>query len=93
MFKNLQELTDYIVEVYGDDADYITIFTNPSYVSAFVGVSEDLRAVYDFDLMVEWLMKEDGCDESEAIDCIEHNAIRSLPYQENPPIILHRIEE
>lgn len=68
----------------------VVIFSNPSYASAFMGISEDNRAIYDYDLMVKFLMEE-GCSGTDAIEFIEYNTIRSLPYYENPPIIMHRL--
>jgi len=63
-----------------------------SYDSAFIGISEDGRAIYDFDLMVEWVMEQDGCSADDAIEWIEYNAIRSLPYVgTKAPIIMYRI--
>ena len=76
-----------------EDREYedIVIFSNPSYASAFIGISEDNRAVYDFDLMVEYLIEEEGLNDMDAIEFIEYNCIRSLPYYENSPIIIHRM--
>jgi hypothetical protein len=70
----------------------VLLFENPSYDTAFVGISEDFKAVYDYDLMVEHLMSEDGMEMDEAIDFIEYNTIRSLPYYDNHPIIFTKIE-
>lgn len=69
----------------------VMIFSNPDYASAFIGISEDNRAVYDYDKMVEHLMDRDGMTEIEAIEFIEYNTIRSLPYFENAPIIIHNL--
>lgn len=70
----------------------ILLFDNPSYVSAFIGVSDDGKAIYDFDLMVECLIKEDDIDASSAIEFIEYNTIRALPYYKNSPIIKYSIK-
>jgi hypothetical protein len=70
----------------------IVYFTNYSYDNALIGVSEDNRAIYDFNKMVEWLMYEEGFEESEAIEWIEFNTIRALPYISNSPIIMYPIE-
>lgn len=43
--------------------DGVVYFTNPSYTKAFLGVSTDDRAIYDFDLMIESLVEEDGMTE------------------------------
>lgn len=73
--------------------DDVLLFDNPSYDDALIGVTEDGRAVYDFDKMVAWLVEHDGVDEIEAIEWIEYNAIRALPYEgDRAPIIMYPIE-
>lgn len=69
----------------------VMIFSNPDYASAFIGISEDNRAVYNYDKMVEYLMDRDGMTDIEAVEFIEYNTIRSLPYFENAPIIIHSL--
>ena len=69
------------------------VFENPDYDPAIIGVTEnDDRVVYDFDLMVKHLVDTDGMTELEAIEFIEYNTIRSLPYMENAPVIIRRLE-
>ena len=78
-----------------EDYDYedVLIFSNPDYASAFVGVSYDNRAVYDYDKMVEYLMDRDGMTDIEAIEFIDYNTIRSLPYYgEGTPIIIYKLD-
>jgi hypothetical protein len=59
----------------------VVFFTDYSYDDALIGVDTDNRAVYDFNKMVNWLIeKEDFDNEEEAIEWIEYNTIRSLPY-------------
>lgn len=68
----------------------IKYLTNYSYDDALIGVTEDGRAIYDFDKMVEWLMDEEGWSDTEAIEWIEYNTIRALPYMgEDAPIIMY----
>lgn len=72
----------------------IKYFTNFSYDTALIGVSEDNRAVYDFDLMVEWLIETKDFTQDEAIEWIEYNTIRALPYMgSGAPIIMYRLIE
>ena len=74
------------------DAGYegVVYFTNPSYDDALVGVTDDNRAVYDYEKMVFWLQQNEECSDEEARDWIEYNAIRSLPYAgELSPIVMH----
>ena len=75
------------------DAGYedVLIFENPSYDDALVGVTEDNRAVYDFDKMVEWLCEHDGMSHEGAVEFIEFNTIRALPYYENAPVVLYTL--
>lgn len=73
--------------------DDVTYLTNYSYDDALIGVSEDGRAVYDFDKMVEWLMNKEGWTDIEAIEWIETNTIRALPYMgADAPIIMYSLE-
>ena len=70
---------------------YLTGF---SYDTALIGVSHDDRTVYDYDLMVQWLVEEEGFTEEEAVEWIDYNTIRALPYMgEDGPIVLHRFVE
>lgn len=72
----------------------VIIFQEPSYDDALIGVDTSNRAVYDFNKMVEWLMKEDNIDETDAIEFIEYNTVRALSYMgENSPIIVYPIEK
>lgn len=73
------------------DAGYegIKYLTDYSYDDALIGVSEDGRAIYDYEKMIEWLMDEEGWTDNEAIEWIETNTIRSLPYMgEGAPIVM-----
>lgn len=77
------------------DAGYenVTIFSGDTYDDALIGISEDGCAIYDFDLMVKWLMDKDpALTDIDAIEWIEYNVIRSLPYAgEKHPIIMYSI--
>ena len=71
----------------------IMTFGGPDYEDALIGVSEDNRAIYDYDLMIESLMDHDDMTYEEAIDWIDYNTIRSLPYAgSDAPIIMYRLE-
>ena len=69
-----------------EDVKYLT---NYSYDDALIGVSENGRAIYDYNLMIEWLVFNEGFEPSEAIEWINYNTIRALPYMgEDAPIVL-----
>ena len=76
------------------DAGYedVVVFSGDSFDDALIGISEDNRAIYDYDLMVEWLMREDGMTSEEAMEWIDYNTIRSLQYVgDKAPIIMFKI--
>ena len=71
-----------------------TVFENPDYDSAIIGYNDDdSRIIYDFEKMAKCLMEEDGMTYEEAVDFIDYNTIRALPYFPKAPIILHSIED
>ena len=77
------------------DAGYegIKYLTNYSYDDALIGVSHDGRAIYDYNLMIDWLMDELGWSDNEAEDWVNYNTIRALPYMgEGAPIIMYALE-
>lgn len=73
-----------------EDVIYLTNF---GYDDALIGISEDNRAVYDYNKMIEWLIKEENWSEEEAIEWIDYNTIRALSYMgDKAPIIMYPIE-
>jgi len=70
----------------------VLFFVNYSYDDALIGVSDDGRAIYDYEKMIEWLMDEEGWSDNEAVEWIEVNTLRALPYMgEGKPIIMYPI--
>ncbi len=69
----------------------VVVFDNPSFDNSIIGFSADDRVIYDFDLMVRELMADNNWNEVEAIEFIEFNTLRALPYiGENAPIVMVR---
>ena len=89
MNKDTRSAEDKILDNGFED---VIILKDFSYDTALVGVSDCGRAIYDFEKMVEWLMWAEDFDEDEAIDWIEYNTIRALPYMgEKAPIIMYQL--
>ena len=66
----------------------------PDYDAALIGVTTDGQAVYDYDRMVGCLMDEDGMEELEAMEFIDYNTIRALPYAgSSAPVIIHLFDK
>jgi len=74
------------VEDYGLEGEVL----DPEYYDeAIVGVSTDGRAIYDWDKVIDITMVEEQISEANAIDWHEYNTLKSLPYLENPPVLVH----
>lgn len=69
------------------------VFDSPEFDDAIIGTTHDGRVVYDFDKMVKGFVEANGGTEEEAIEFIEYNTIRSLPYYPNSPVIMYPLEE
>ena len=81
-----QEIRDLLCDI----NDQAIVFDNPDFDDAIIGITHDGKAVYDYLGMVHSLMKEDGINEEEAVDFIDYNTIRALPYAgEYAPVIVH----
>lgn len=77
------------------DAGYedVLFLVNYSYDDALIGISEDGRAVYDYEKMIDWLMDKEGWSEIEAVEWIEYNTMRAIPYMgEKSPIIMYPLQ-
>lgn len=76
------------------DAGYedVVLFSDFSYDDALIGITEDNRAVYDYNLMVDWLMRTEGWSYEDSVEWIDYNTIRALPYAgEDAPIIMYQL--
>ena len=66
----------------------LSVFENPSYDGCIVGISTDNQVIYSLSQMVEWFCKENNCSFDESLEYIDYNTIRTIPYMENPPVII-----
>lgn len=84
-----QKIRDTLCDMGCEDA---VVFDNPDYDDAIIGATTEGSAVYDYDEMVRILVERDGMEELEAIDFIDYNTIRALPYAgDNAPVIMTRL--
>lgn len=77
IFNSVEELREYL-EAQGHENTIF--FENPSFVKAITGITDSEQLIYDYDLMIAAAMEEEGWTYDEAIDWIEYNTIRSIPY-------------
>lgn len=70
----------------------VSVFAGDDYDDAIIGVTSDNRAIYEFEKMVDCLMNKYGWSDIDAIEWIEYNTIRALPYfGANAPIIMYSL--
>ena len=92
--KTNQDIKNALAEQFDEEIlDTIVLIDTEAYARAVIGITEDYRLIYDYDSMVEGLMEMNKLSEQDAIDHIEYNTIRSLPYIENAPIIKYNLIE
>lgn len=71
----------------------LVLLENYSFDDAFVGVTHDNRAIYDFNKMVTWLAQETGWSREDAAMWVEYNTIRAIPYGGHAgPVVMFTIE-
>ena len=72
-----------------EDCGDVLMLDNHAYDRSIVGITVDGKLVYDYEKMVEEFMDDEECDELEALEWLEYNTMRALPYMgERRPIIL-----
>lgn len=78
------------LDAYAEEHDQeIKILDNSAFDKSVVGISEDGRLVYDYRKMVIEYMEDEECSEEEAIEWLDYNTLRAIPYfGENHPIIV-----
>ena len=77
IFNSVEELREFL-EAQGHEGT--VFFENPSFVKAITGITDSGQLIYDYDLMIEAAMEEEGWDAESAIEWIEYNTLRSIPY-------------
>jgi hypothetical protein len=66
-----------------------------AYAPAIIGLTDDYHnIIYDKDILINCFMDANNMTENEAIEWVEYNVIRSIPYQGvNAPIIIQCIDK
>jgi hypothetical protein len=69
------------------------VLDNPSFDDSIVGVEMNSdRIIYSYDKMIVEYAKDNNCDELEAMDWINYNTIRALPYiGDKAPMIMFEV--
>ena len=89
LFKDVEELKELLNDLSYPDT---VVFENPSYLKAIIGISDEGALCYSYEKMVECIMEEDNIGEEEAMEFIDYNTIRALPYASSMgvrPIVIY----
>ena len=76
-FKTVEELREFL-QTQGHEETMF--FENPSFVKAITGITDSGQLIYDYNLMISAAMEEEGWTDEEAIEWIEYNTLRTIPY-------------
>ena len=88
-FNNAEEVRVFLLE---RDEQEASFFVNPDYAQAIIGIDDDGRLIYSYSKMVECLMLSDSMEYEDAVEFIDYNTIRTVPYMgKKSPIILYDI--
>ena len=77
MFKDVKELKDLLNELEYTDT---VVLENPSYLNAIIGITDEGALCYSYEKMIKCLMEEDKIEQEDAMEFINYNTIRALPY-------------
>jgi len=89
LFKNVEELKELLNEL---EYKYTVVFENPSYLNAIIGITDEGALCYSYEKMVECIMEEDKIGYEDAMEFIDYNTIRALPYASSMgirPIVIY----
>ncbi len=68
------------------------ILDDSSYDNSIIGTTIDGGVIYSLERMVEEYMSDNDCTEEEALDWIDYNTVRAIPYLPDPkPMIVSEV--
>lgn len=88
-FSNSQELHEWLCE--HEHLDTSTF--GEYYLSAIIGITVEGNLVYSYSKMVEQEMEDYDISLDDAVEYINYNAIRTVPYmKDKPPVIVYDMD-
>lgn len=75
-----------------NDLEGTAYFTGDDYDTAILGHTDDGRLVYSYEKMVEWLVENDNMTSDDAVEWLDYNTIRAIPYMgEKAPVVVYAL--
>ena len=75
-----------------EEGEQPILLDNHAYDNSIIGVTEGNNVVYSYPKMVEELMNDEGWSEEEAVEWLDYNTLRAIPYMASAgpvPIVLY----
>lgn len=80
------------IDAYVDEMEFegdTLLLDNHDFDNSIIGITEDGRIVYDYNKMVAEFAQDEECDELEAIEWLDYNTLRAIPYMgDRAPIVI-----
>lgn len=91
--ENKDEMIDKVEELLLDnDLEGAAYFTGDDFDTAIAGYTDNNQIIYSYDKMVEWYMDKYDVDDVTAMEWIDYNTIRAIPYMgPTQPIIMYSL--
>lgn len=75
-----------------NDLEGTAYFTGDDYDTAILGYTDDGRLVYSYEKMVDWLVENDNMTPDDAVEWLDYNTIRAIPYMgEKAPVVVYAL--
>ena len=85
-----QALREYLSSAYGDD---VVLLDGEEFDGGIIGVDPSGRVVYSYDKLAQALARHNKTELSEAMEWIDYNTIRSLPYMgPRAPLVINDLD-
>lgn len=86
-----EKISDIVLDE--EELNYIIVLEGDEFADGAIGLTDDNHLVYSYEKLIESLAETYG-SETDAIEWLEYNTIRSLSYMSsygNEPIIIHEL--
>ena len=89
MNRRRKALKEYLADTYGKG---MLMLDGPEFDGGIIGVSDGGRLVYSYGKLVDALAEANGWSREDAVDWVEFNTLRSLPYYGNAPVVVYDLD-
>ena len=89
-----KEFRDALNRYLEESEETTVLLDNSAFDNSITGITENGRLIYSYDKMVIEYAEDNNCDLLDAMEWVNYNTLRSLPYAgEKAPIIIMETKE